>query len=904
MAEKTLTDDLMITVTEALNEEKWTRATLNNYTVRNFEDFDKMLEQVFEAGLEDEVNEACDEHLQHTRNSIIALYLSGVIHLRRQVVDDANLVQLITIFTDNRKWGIVEFLAERILEFGANKFALRTLADCYSGENQTDKLHAVWEQLIRVDFEEADIVRSLAEQKEKDGAIDEAVDYYKKALHRYIAKKNFNAVKEVWHRLIQYAPEETEFFYHAESKIAKSLSEERAVQLLEDLYPHFKKTEKWDRAVHILKRVLAYDSKNPWARKEIMDCYRKLYEAHSQLEEFIKISNLSQSWRNVHDAISDFEKHISFDAGSFVFHRAWGVGLIKAVNADTVTIDFARKRDHQMSLKMAVSALDTLPKEHIWVLRSAIKKERLKEKIKTNIAWALRTVIRSCGNAADMKRIKAELVPHILTASEWSSWSTKARQILKTNQQFGNLSDRMDFYVVREQPITYEEKVYNSFKAAKGIFDRVGLLYEYIDHVDKEEKTGPDSDLFREMFDYFVAYLRNPTTVNELVIGSFLVVKDVVRRYPYLNPGIDLDFRNLFDQIENVDELFRAIDENTLRRQFLREVRQNVPDWPRHFTRLFPNHLSRDIIGELERHGKTPELARIHADVFGNYRDMREAFVWMVRNCLADTWMKDLDVDYEKVLIGIIHILDLTARDIDSRKDVSENRKLNKQVHAYLFKDGNLTRFLDAADEDSVGRIFNLVSDVKELDPSLVIELKQRVLDRFPEFRFYGRQEKEVVSRGFIVTSKSYEEKQKQLKHIHEVEVPNNSKEISEALSHGDLRENAEYKAAKERQDMLNSTAARLTEELDRAQIVRRSDVDDSSVTFGTTVTLKNLETQETDVFTVMGPWESDPENGIISYLSPLGNELYNRKQGEECQFEINETPYHYLVEKIEVAVF
>ena len=66
-----------------------------------------------------------------------------------------------------------------------------------------------------------------------------------------------------------------------------------------------------------------------WARKEITECYREKFKDHSQLAEYIRISNLTQSWRNVHDAIADFEKHISFDAGNFVCHRSWGIGRIR-----------------------------------------------------------------------------------------------------------------------------------------------------------------------------------------------------------------------------------------------------------------------------------------------------------------------------------------------------------------------------------------------------------------------------------------------------------------------------------------------------------------------------------------------------------------------------------------------
>ena len=196
------------------------------------------------------------------------------------------------------------------------------------------------------------------------------------------------------------------------------------------------------------------------------------------------------------------------------------------------------------------------------------------------------------------------------------------------------------------------------------------------------------------------------------------------------------------------------------------------------------------------------------------------------------------------------------------------------------------------------------MSDVKDLDPSIKIELKQGIMDEHPGIAFYGESGREKVSRGgFMATTLSYNDKQKALKHLHEIEVPQNSKEISEALAHGDLRENAEYKAAKERQDMLNSSAAKMKDEIDRAQIVRVDEVDPSTIGFGTKVKLKSGEGNREE-YTVLGPWESDPENGVISYLSPFGSELMNRKSGEELSFVINEREYAYKVEKIAVADF
>lgn len=892
-------------VNELLNEEKWTRATLKNYTVSNFKELDELLEQITQQGAEDDILDLCNEHLQHTKNSLIALYLSGLIRLSRQTVDDGNLVQLIEIFKDNHKWNIVSYLCDRILSFGENRYALRTLAEAYNNENQLDKMYETWERLIRVDYDEADIVKLLAERKESQGALDDAILYYKKALHRYIAKKSFSNIKEIWHKLVKHSPEETEFFFHAERKIAKQVSEDRAVQLLEDLYPYFKDAEKWETAITILKRVLTYDPRNPWARKEIVECYRELYANHSHLEEYIKLSNLNQGWRNVHDAIADFEKHISFDAGNFVYHRSWGVGLIRKIDDDDeITIDFVKKRGHSMSLKMAVSALTVLSKDHIWVLKTTRKKEKLKQDVKKNPAWALKVVIRSLNNAADMKQIKAELVPSVLTQSEWSSWSTRARELLKTDEQFGNVPDRTDVYAVREQPISLEEKIYNRFKAERNFFDRAKTIEEFL-HYSGEGDSVAETDYFREMLDYFVGFLRQTGETNEYTLSSYLIVERIVREYPYLDPGIEMDFKSLFDSLPEPEKTFALIGNNDLKKRCLTHIRKKIPEWPDLYVRLFPYFLSKEIITELRNAEKDTHLTELYRTVVDRYRDQRAAFVWLARNVENDNWFERVGLTYEKVLINLIHIAELTFRDIENRRDVSENRKINRQVQTYLFKEKRLEQFFDVADEDSIQRIFALIEDIEDLDEQITLNLKNRILSRFPDFRSYGDHGRESINRGgFIVTPSSYEQKQKALEQIHNVEVPKNSKEIAAAREYGDLKENAEYKAAKERQDQLNSEAARLEEGLRKASMIRPREVDTSVISFGTTVDLYDKERGETVTYTILGPWESDPDKRIISYQSPLGHELYNHKVGEELDFVINDRKYSLRVDDIRRAEF
>ncbi len=893
-----MSESLVKSVQEMLNEEKWTRATISNYSINNFKELDTIYREAQTAKFVDELKAVCDEHLAHTKNSIIALYLSGIAALSKQSLDDSSLINLINIFIDNHKTPIVEHLCNRVLDFGESKFALRTLADCYK-ESDNDELFTIWERLVKIDYEEADIAKLLAEKYEKEDDLETAVDYYKKALYRYINRRQGNSIKEIWTHLVGLIPQEIEFFHHVERKIAKTLGEDRSAMLLQELYAHYKTNEDWNTSLELLKRILSYDDKDSWARKELVECYRGKYAGHSQLDEYIKTSNLSQSWRNVFEAISEFEKHISFDTGNFVFHRTWGVGRIADVKNDELTIDFAKKRGHVMSLKMGVNALQTLNRDHIWVLKSIWKKEKLVKKVKEEPTWALKNIIKSYDNNCDLKHIKAELVPSVLTANEWTSWSTKARNILKSDPGFGVNSTNIDFYVVRDRPISLEEKLFNEFKAQKNFFARIDLLIDFSD------KGETDSEYFAEMFNYFMGYIKSFNQVNEQIIGSYLIVKQIIARHPHMNVPLPHTFAELFEGVEDPSTVYTAIKNADLKRSYLQNIKLFVTDWVNVFIRLFPTVLSSEIIDTLFKEGVTDKLGELAELCFENYRDYRQAVIWLFKNAQDLDWFKELGIPYEKQLITLIHILEVTFREIANQRDTTENRKINRQVQTILFgKDTMLENYMLQSDVDTITRLYTLIDDVRDLDPALKMNLRNRILEKHKGFKFYGTEEKTVVTRGLIVTSRMLEEKKKLLQQIIDVDIPANSREIGFALSLGDLRENAEYKAAKERQTILNTTASRLQEEIDRAQIFDPTTITTARVSFGTIVQLKSNESGERETFTILGPWESDPDKGIISYMSPFGNAILNKREGDKISFTINERDYDYTIESITSASF
>jgi transcription elongation factor GreA len=895
MAESPLSEKLQL----MLNEEKWTRTLMANYSVAGLKELDRFIDETTAQGMADDIIKVCTDHLSQTKNSVIALYVAGVLNIMRQPADESFLVQLMDLFAESKKNNIIEYICNHMLDFGENRIALVRLAECYTDENKIEQRYAVWERLVRIDTEEAELAQLIAEWKEKNDQFEDAIDFYKKALIRYINKGLFANIKEIWLKLIEFSPEDMDFFLHAQKKIAKQISPEKAAMLLMDLYAWYKKNEKWETALNILKLIIEYDERNPALRKEFLDCYTAIYSGHSMFDECVRLSNLTQTYRSLHEAIADFEKRIAFDKGNFVFHRTWNIGRISNITNDEIVVDFAKSRNHHMSLKMAFDSLTTLSKDHIWVLKATWPREKLRDKVKADPGWAIKVIIKSFDNRADIKRIKAELVPSVLSSSEWNSWSTRAKDILKTDPMFGNARDDISTFIVRDRPLSFEEKIYAQFKAEKNFFARVQFFRDYI-----EMSDDLDTDYFEDMLSYFVSFLKL-TQANEFMIGSYLLVKELSGRYPRLQQYVTMRFADLFGQIkETIVPLYLALKDTELRNQFIQNIKTFIPNWPDIYIQLLPYARSAKMLDALESAGQEEKLKRMAMYVVENYKDMREAFIWLARDLKEKPWLKELGIVREKIILTLLHILDITFKEIDSHKDTTENRKINKLVQNILFKEKDLEEFLDEAPQQVTERVYSMLADIKEVDPAIKLDLKKKIGERYPNIKFYDGNERLTVSRGLMVTAAKYEEKRHLLGHIMEVDVPANQKEIAFALSLGDLRENAEYKAAKEKQDELNSKVGKLKNELDRAQIIGPEQVDASGISFGTRIVLKNLASGEEETYTILGPWESDPENQVISYLSPLGKHLLNHKAGESLNFTINERKFSYKVLKITKAEF
>jgi transcription elongation factor GreA len=138
-----------------------------------------------------------------------------------------------------------------------------------------------------------------------------------------------------------------------------------------------------------------------------------------------------------------------------------------------------------------------------------------------------------------------------------------------------------------------------------------------------------------------------------------------------------------------------------------------------------------------------------------------------------------------------------------------------------------------------------------------------------------------------------------ELKRLREVEAPQVVKDIGTAREHGDLSENAEYHAAKERQGMIVSRINYIEQALSRAEIIDPTKLSGSKIQFGAVVKLINLDNDKEENFQIVGPEEADIKLGRISVASPLARGLLGREVGDEVKLVMPAGPRTYEILEI-----
>jgi transcription elongation factor GreA len=141
-----------------------------------------------------------------------------------------------------------------------------------------------------------------------------------------------------------------------------------------------------------------------------------------------------------------------------------------------------------------------------------------------------------------------------------------------------------------------------------------------------------------------------------------------------------------------------------------------------------------------------------------------------------------------------------------------------------------------------------------------------------------------------------------ELENLKNSERPNIIKAIADAREHGDLSENAEYHAAREKQSFIEGRISELENKISRAEVIDISSLDNSKITFGATVKITDLSSDETHIYTIVGADESDIEKNLISISAPLGRAMINKTINDVIEVKTPGGLKEYQINSIEYS--
>lgn len=587
------------------------------------------------------------------------------------------------------------------------------------------------------------------------------------------------------------------------------------------------------------------------------------------------------------------EPLVRLTTSGFCEHRSWGFGRIKTV--DTVfarfTIDFAGKPDHAMNLSFAAETLKPIPKDHI-LARKSVDLEGLQKIAALNHLDLIRIVLNSYDGKATVAQIQQALVPEVIR-DDWKKWWETVRAEMKKDGHFIVPTKKSEPIVYTEQETSLQDRLLADFQAAKGLKARLAAATEVVKNAaDLQDKAAVAREIIAALNADIPAYLRAQTAV---ALEAIFVREDVAAMAGLTPAADEITATQLWNQ-EGVK--FGAVMEATpaaKHRRTLESFKDAQPDrWIETLLTAFnmvPARLCKEFASILAHNNQLPELKETLARLISQHAAGSELLLWLG---------KERSDDYADILGPEVFRAMLTAIEHDQF-----NEKRSNRLRDFMLSDqeliADLTGTADIEVVKDLTRALQFSPAFEDMDKR---SLLARIVKRHPSVQSLITGEPANKQEGVLYVSwESLERRRAEYAELVQKKIPANSKEIAVARSYGDLRENHEYKSAKEMQKILMRRKGELEAQLARAQGTDFSNVQTDVVNIGTLVRVTDLNTNALEAFTVLGAWDFDVTRNIISYLTPVGQALLNRKVGDATEVEVDGVRHRYRIEKIEAYV-
>ena len=590
--------------------------------------------------------------------------------------------------------------------------------------------------------------------------------------------------------------------------------------------------------------------------------------------------------------------------GASCIHRAWGVGKITGFEVDSgmIVVDFeeGERKSHAMDPVFCLDKLEVLDDDHI-ISRHRNNPEEIDTKVKKEPVELFIEIISKFEDGCASTRELERTINLLLGPVKGKKWWTATKKLLIKDPRVAVPNKKTEPYVLRDEPVKPEQEILQDFFDEKRSKEKIILAEKLYDLA--SEKEDLQADLPQVLHDLTVALMeaRNLSQADRLH-GIWVrnnLARDVEEDVEKLEPTSASILHECEEDLPALADQMPA----KFHSRFLDLVTRVYPEkWKDIVLNLLHNTATK-FSGESAHFLIDREESKLLFKSLSTTLDEQtlraSALLWMIKFRKLSKFETLLEkLMTPQLLTAVFSAIDYeslqnaTTRRIPLAEILSDDKELLRDIltkgTAENAKDLAQALILNPGFEDLSKR--SLLARFIKLYPEI-----QDILDGS------GSSSSQVstvaTDDSLIVSQSSYDKKMADLDELNKEKIPANSQAIEAAREHGDLRENAEYHMAKDEQKVLLARQSELQTDLMRAKPTDFTDAPADAVGIGSIVNLSNTDSGDSQKYTILGAWDSDPDQNVLSYLTPLGQKLLGKKVDDLVETEIEGTVTNWKIE-------
>jgi len=709
--------------------------------------------------------------------------------------------------------------------------------------------------------------------------------------------KHFDKLEDQWLPALENQDYTWRELLPIAGQVGRQGAPERADALVETLIDRVEQTDGAATALSVARLAAGQVPKGTGLRKMLQRLYRENAPEFAELPELLE--TLFTEAKPLDEIATLADLYARLFPGSFAVDRSFLVpGLVESVRPGNgvVVVRFDDRRNEYGTA--TVTRLSPRPADHFPAL-VLYDPERLRELAATDAAAFVLLAIDSQRETKIGYRDLKGWVTGLLGEKGWKSWWPDAKATLKRNPMVALSAGSQPVIRKLRQADRYEDRLRREFDHRRDPVRKLQGVLDYLDELAREEKQGTcagcaDDDLLVHFGNgtakIAMASLQdNPgLALAALTVHAEVAARgvDTVRSSPKAAAAV---LGRIGDPAGLVDEFPEAMLQRVL--VYLRKALPDRwgPTWAGLLSRA-GRRLCDSICRGLIEGDQGEVLEMVLLDAAARPSTSPELLCWLWRTRFTTgtggRWLQGLEsLPVPRIADAMFELLDSLGKLYGMSMEEKHLKPLESARTALTTQSsGPLLEVLDAADRREAIRLKGIIAPNAGISPALRTQLLGYLRSRHADI--FVEQSKEWEDDSAIYTTKAgLQHQQSVLNRIIEDDIPQVAQEIGEAAAHGDLSENAEYTAALEKRDQLASNATRLENELVLAKVISLDMTESGFVNVGTRVTARLVATGEEEVYTFLGPWDTDVENLVLNYQAPLSRAFMGARPGEQVSF-------------------